>query len=343
MTKQIKTAILGASGYTGAELVRYISDHPNFVVTGMTADRRAGEEYSAVFPHLAHLNLPILQRIEDLTFADYDLIFAALPHGVTQALSKTLPDGVKLVDLSADLRLRDPEVYKKWYGMDHVAMELQPKVAYGLPEHYRDEIAAAQITANTGCYVATSLLPLIPLLKAQLIDPSRIIIDAASGVTGAGRSAKEGLLYTEVTDGYHAYGVAGHRHMGELDQELSKAAGLPVTPSFTPHLLPQSRGILATIYVDGDANAILATLKSQYDAEPFVHILPMGQSPATRHVKGSNHCRIGVSPDRISGRTIITSALDNLGKGASGQAVQCANIMFGLDETSGLPSAPVFP
>lgn len=343
MTQEIKTAILGASGYTGAELVRILCGHPNFKITGMSADRRAGEEYGAVYPHLVHLDLPKLQKIDEMDLGDFDLVFGCLPHGVTQSLSKTLPASVKLVDLSADLRLRDPEVYKKWYGLDHVAMEVQPRVAYGLPEFYRAEIAKAQITANTGCYVATSLLPLIPLLQEGLIDPDRIIIDAASGVTGAGRAAKEGLIYTEVTDGYHAYGIAGHRHMGELDQELSKAAGRAVTPSFTPHLLPQSRGILATIYVDGEASAIRAALEAKYQNEPFVDLLPEGQSPATRHVKGSNYCRIGVAADRIKGRAIITSALDNLGKGASGQALQCANIMFGLDETTGLPKAPQFP
>ncbi|MEM9717130.1 MAG: N-acetyl-gamma-glutamyl-phosphate reductase [Pseudomonadota bacterium] len=343
MSQIYKTAILGASGYTGAELVRILSSHPNFEVTGLAADRRAGEAYGAVYPNFAHFDLPHLQRIEEMDLADYDMIFAGLPHGVTHHLAKQLPATTKLVDLSADFRLRDPEVYKKWYGLDHSAMEIQPSVAYGLPEFYRDEIADAQITANTGCYVATSLLPLIPILRAGLIDPDRIIIDAASGVTGAGRSPKEGLLYTEVSDGFHAYGIAHHRHMGELDQELSKAAGQSVTPSFTPHLLPQSRGILATIYVDGDADKIRETLEAQFAGELFVAVLPLGQSPATRHVKGSNYCRIGITPDRIKGRTIITSALDNLGKGASAQAIQNANIMLKLDEAAGLKGAPIFP
>ncbi|MEO0343329.1 MAG: N-acetyl-gamma-glutamyl-phosphate reductase [Pseudomonadota bacterium] len=343
MSKDIKTAVFGASGYVGAELIRILSGHPDFLVTGLAAERRAGETYGEVFPQMRHLDLPKLKRIKEFDLSEFDMIFAALPHGVTQKLAKALPNETKLVDCSADFRFRDPADYKKWYGLDHAAVETQPSVAYGLPEFYREQIASAQITANTGCYVATALLPLIPILERQLIDPSRIVIDAASGVTGAGRGAKEALLYTEVTDGFHAYGVGHHRHMGELDQELSKAAGMPVTPSFTPHLLPQSRGILATIYVDGEAEAIHAVLASRYRQEPFVDVLGFKETPATRHVRGSNLCRIGVAPDRIKGRTIITSALDNLVKGASGQAIQNANIMLNLGETTGLPMGPVFP
>ena len=343
MGRPARIAILGASGYTGAELVRLIHGHPDMEIAALTADRKAGRTMGAVFPHLAHLPLPPLTRIEDVDFAAIDLAFCALPHGVTQDLARELPDTVRLVDLSADFRLRDPAEYEKWYGQPHKAPDLQPEAAFGLPEHYRAEIARARITANTGCYVATSLLPLLPLLKAGAIDPDPIVIDAKSGVSGAGRGLKEAMLFCEVNEGFNAYGIAHHRHMGELDQELSRAAGRPVTASFTPHLVPMSRGMLATIYVRGEADRIHAVLSGQYADEPFVHVLPEGEAPQTRHVRGSNSCLIGVIPDRIAGRTILVSALDNLMKGASGQALQCANIMLGLEETAGLTGAALFP
>lgn len=343
MQKTFKTAILGASGYTGAELVRLLHVHPGLEITALTADRKAGQKLGEVFEQFAHLDLPVLSTIDAVDFDDVDLAFACLPHGITQKVVSALPDHVKVVDLSADFRLRSPEAYSKWYGGEHVALDLQRTVAYGLPEHYRAEIATARITANTGCYVATSLLPVLPLLKAGLVDPDDIIIDAKSGVTGAGRSPKEGNLFSEVSDGFHAYGVAAHRHMAELDQEFSRAAGRDVICSFTPHLLPQNRGILATIYLSGNAADIHKTLLNQYSSEPFVHVLPLGETPQTRHVRGSNLCRIGVVADRRPGRAIIVSVLDNLMKGASGQAVQNANIMLGLPETMGLEMAPIFP
>ena len=343
MAQPKNIAILGASGYTGAELVRIIASHPDMKIVAMTADRKAGQTMGSVFPHLAYLDLPLLTKIEEVDFSGVDLAFCALPHGVTHGLVKSLPTHVKVVDLSADFRLRDAETYKKWYGLDHTAMELQAEAVYGLPEFYRDQIAKARIVANTGCYVATGLLPLIPLLRAGVIDPADIIIDAASGVTGAGRSPKEGILFSEVSEGFHAYGVASHRHLGEFDQELSLAAGTDVTASFTPHLLPQNRGIFATIYAKGSADAVLKTLQEQFEDERFVHVLPMGEVPATRHARGSNMCLIGVQADRAPGRVIIIATLDNLMKGASGQAVQNANLMLGLDEAAGLEFAPMFP
>ncbi len=343
MAQPKNIAILGASGYTGAELVRIIASHPDMKIVAMTADRKAGQTMGSVFPHLAYLDLPLLTKIEEVDFSGVDLAFCALPHGVTHGLVKSLPTHVKVVDLSADFRLRDADTYKKWYGLDHSAMELQAEAVYGLPEFYRDQIAKARIVANTGCYVATGLLPLIPLLRAGVIDPADIIIDAASGVTGAGRSPKEGILFSEVSEGFHAYGVASHRHLGEFDQELSLAAGTDVTASFTPHLLPQNRGIFATIYAKGSADAVLKTLQEQFEDERFVHVLPIGEVPATRHARGSNMCLIGVKADRAPGRVIIIATLDNLMKGASGQAVQNANLMLGLDEAAGLEFAPMFP
>ena len=343
MAQPKNIAILGASGYTGAELVRIIASHPAMKVVAMTADRKAGQTMGFVFPHLAYLDLPLLTKIEEVDFAGVDLAFCALPHGVTHGLVKSLPEHVKVVDLSADFRLRDAATYKKWYGLEHTAMDIQAGAVYGLPEFYRDQIAKARVVANTGCYVATGLLPLIPLLRAGVIDPSDIVIDAKSGVTGAGRSPREGILFAEVSEGFNAYGVASHRHLGEFDQELSLAAGADVTVSFTPHLLPQNRGIFATIYAKGSAEAVLGTLQKQFANERFVRVLPMGELPATRHARGSNMCLIGVKADRAPGRVIIISTLDNLMKGASGQAVQNANLMLGLPEAAGLEFAPMFP
>jgi N-acetyl-gamma-glutamyl-phosphate reductase len=338
-----RVAILGASGYTGAELVRLIARHPNLEIVAMTADRKAGQSMADVFPHLAMLDLPQLTSIENVDWDGVDAVFCALPHATTQTVIAGLPERLKIVDLSADFRLEDPAAYEKWYGHPHAQIELQKQVAYGLPEFYRDEVRGARIVANTGCYVATALIPLIPILKAGLADPDWIVIDAKSGVTGAGRAAKEANLFTEVSEGFHAYSVAHHRHMGEIDQELSKAAGRPVVASFTPHLLPQNRGILATTYLKGEAQAIHAHLAARFADEPFVHVLPFGKTPATRHVRGSNHCLIGVVADRQPGRTIVISVLDNLVKGASGQAIQNLNLMLGLPETTGLEQLPLFP
>ncbi len=336
-------AILGASGYTGAELVRLIATHPEMNIVALGADRKAGLAYGKVFPHLRHLDLPVLQKIKEIDFSNVDLVFCGLPHATSQRVILALPEHLKIVDLSADFRLRDPAAYKKWYGGDHAALELQKIAVYGLTEFYRDAIKSARLVAGTGCNAIAGLLPILPLLHENLIDSDQIIINLASGVSGAGRGAKEGMLHSEVSEGFHAYAVGNHRHLGEFDQEFSLAAGQPVTASFTPHLLPQNRGILATIYLHGDAEQIYQTLVARYDDEPFVYILPFGEASATRHVRGSNYCHIGVVPDRQSGRVIVFSALDNLTKGSSGQAIQNANLMLGLNETTGLQLAPLFP
>lgn len=338
-----KIAILGASGYTGAELVRLIATHPGMEIVALTAERRAGAAMAEVFPHLRHLPLPRLVTIAEVDFAGVDLAFCALPHATTQEVISDLPRDLKIVDLSADFRLRDPAVYAEWYGHEHRALDLQAEAVYGLTEFYRDQIRAARLVAGTGCNSATGLLAVVPLLEAGLIDPDDIIIDLVTGVSGAGRSAKEGMLHAEVSEGFHAYNVARHRHMAEFDQEFAKAAGRPVTCSFTAHLAPQNRGILATIYLKGEAAAIHAELARRYAGEPFIRLLPLGDSPHTRHVRGSNFCDLGVVADRRPGRVILFSALDNLVKGASGQAIQNANLMLGLDETAGLMAAPLFP
>jgi N-acetyl-gamma-glutamyl-phosphate reductase len=343
MTETHDVAILGASGYTGAELVRLIATHPNLRVRALTADRKAGQSIGEVFPHLRHLDLPPLGTIDALDFAGLDLAFCALPHATSQEVIARLPRALKVVDLSADFRLRDPAVYERWYGHPHLALELQAEAVYGLTEFYRDEIRAARLVAGTGCNAATGLYALLPLLEAGAIDPDDIVIDLATGVSGAGRSPKEGSLHAEVSEGYHAYNVARHRHLAEFDQEFEKATGRKVEVTFVPHLLPQNRGILATIYVRGEGEAIHAALAGAYRDEPFLIVLPYGEAPATRHVRGSNFVHLGVVPDRRPGRVMVFSTLDNLTKGSSGQAVQNANLMLGLPETAGLMAAPLFP
>lgn len=336
-------AILGASGYTGAELVRFIATHPGMRIRALAAERKAGLAMAEVFPHLRHLDLPRLRRIEEIDFAGVDVVFCALPHATSQAVIRDLPKGPKIVDLSADFRLRDPEDYARWYGAPHAALELQAEAVYGLTEFYRDEIRAARLVAGTGCNAATGIYAVLPLLRAGVIDPDRIVIDLKTGVSGAGRAAKENLIYAEVAEGLHAYNVAKHRHLAEFDQEFSRAAGRAVRVTFTPHLIPQNRGILATVYVDGEAQAVHGALTAAYAGEPFLHVLPMGEVPHTRHVRGSNFVHLGVVADRIPGRTIVFCALDNLAKGSSGQAIQNANLMLGLPETEGLMLAPMFP
>lgn len=342
MTKNV--AILGASGYTGAELVRLIATHPDLVIKGLSGNSKAGMAMADVFPHLRHLDLPVLTTIEEMSFDGIDLVFCALPHATSQAVISTLPKTLKIVDLSADFRLRDPADYEKWYGKPHSAIEMQKEAVYGLTEFYRDDIRAARLVAGTGCNAATGQYALRPLIAAGVIDLDQIIIDLKAAVSGAGRSLKENLLHAELSEGAHGYAVGGvHRHLGEFDQEFSAVAGRPVRVQFTPHLLPANRGILATIYVQGEAEVIHRTLSEAYAAEPFVMVLPEGQHPSIKHIRASNFCHIGVVADRVPGRTIVIAALDNLTKGSSGQALQNANLMLGLDETAGLMLAPVFP
>ena len=337
-------AILGASGYTGAELIRLIAVHPDMRITALAANSKAGQSMANVFPHLRHLDLPELVTIDQIDFSSIDLCFCALPHATSQEVIARLPKTLKIVDLSADFRLRDPAAYEKWYGSPHAALECQAEAVYGLTEFYREDIRTARLVAGTGCNAATGQYALRPLIAGGLIDLDEIIIDLKTGVSGAGRSLKENLLHAELSEGTHAYGVGGtHRHLAEFDQEFSAIAGRPVNVQFTPHLLPANRGILATVYVKGEADAIHAALAAAYADEPFLQVLPYGQVPSTRHIRGSNFCHIGVSGDRIEGRAIVIAALDNLTKGSSGQALQNANLMLGLDETTALLAPPVFP
>jgi N-acetyl-gamma-glutamyl-phosphate reductase len=351
-SKKAKIGVLGASGYTGSECVRLLLRHPQAEIALLTADRRAGQAMREVFPQFSPFDLPKLVTIDEIDWAHcgLDLVFAALPHATTQKVIKDLfarTGSVKVVDLSADFRLADTAAYARWYGHEHLAPELQKEAVYGLVEVHRDKVKSARLVANPGCYTSCAELALIPLIAAKAIDPDEIVVDAKSGMTGAGRGAREAMLFSEVSEGFHAYGVGHHRHMAELDQEFSLAAGRPVVVTFTPHLVPMNRGILSTIYVRGiagkspeDLHAILST---SYATEPFVHVLPFGEMPQTRHVRGSNMTFLGVTRDRIAGRAIVGSALDNLVKGASGQAVQNMNLMLGFPEAMGLEQVALFP
>ena len=352
MSMKARVGVLGASGYTGSECIRLLLRHPQVEIALFTADRKAGQQMRDVFPQFSPFPLPKLVPIDGLDWRalDLDLAFCALPHATTQKVVKHILGEVpqiKVVDLSADFRLADPAAYGRWYGGEHYAPELQHEAVYGLVEVHRERIKSARLVANPGCYTTCAQLPLLPLIAARAIDLDEIVIDAKSGMTGAGRAAKENMLFSEVSEGFHAYGVGHHRHMAELDQEFSAAAGREVIVTFTPHLVPMNRGILSTIYARAlggrSAQDLHAILAKAYAGEPFVDVLPFGEMPQTRHVRGSNMTFIGVARDRIPGRAIVGSALDNLTKGASGQAVQNMNLMLGFPETTGLEQVALFP
>lgn len=345
--EKINIAIIGASGYTGAELIRILLAHQHADITVLTGDSQAGKEIGEVYPHLRFKGLPKLVSLEQVDFSGVDLVFCCLPHGTTQKVIAALPEHVRVIDLSADFRLYNVETYAKWYGHAHQAVELQKAAVYGLTEHARKVIKTARLVANPGCYPTTSSLPLIPLLKDGLISHENIIIDAKSGVTGAGRSASQANLFSEVNEGIKAYGIAAHRHAPEIEQNLGFACGKDVIVTFTPHLMPMNRGILSTIYVQLNAGKTVddlrAALNSAYGDEPFVHVLPAGVMPSTHQVRGTNDCVMNVFADRVAGRAIIVSVTDNLVKGASGQAVHNMNVMFGFPEKTGLELTAIFP
>ncbi|MDR4307018.1 N-acetyl-gamma-glutamyl-phosphate reductase [Chelatococcus sambhunathii] len=346
----LNVAILGASGYTGSELVRLLSRHRQVAIRALTADRKAGQAMADVFPQFVHLDLPKLTTIAEVALDEIDLVFCALPHGTTQTVIAELfakkPE-IKVVDLSADFRLADPAAYEQWYGHPHQALELQSEAVFGVSELHRAAIKDARLVANPGCHSTTSILPIVPLLKERLIEPDSISIVSATGMSGAGRAAKEGMLFSEVSEGVHAYGVGGHRHTAELDQEFDAAAGRTTRATFTPLLIPMNRGIYATITVrlsgGATAEALHASLTTAYWGEPFVTVLPFGKVPQSRHVRGSNNVQIGVVADRGPDKAIVLCTLDNLVKGASGQAVQNMNLVAGFEETEGLTQLAIFP
>jgi len=344
----LKVGIIGASGYTGVELARLICRHPGAELTVATSRQYAGKKLSAIYPSLLGMTDIFCQNITGSELAGQaDLFFTAVPHQTAMAIVPDLLEaGKKVIDLSADFRIHDAKVYEQWYQA-HSAPEYLAEAVYGLPELYRQNILAARLVANPGCYPTSVILALAPLLKAGVIKSDNLIIDSKSGAAGAGRSASVASLYCEVNEGFRAYKVGEHRHTPEIEQELGLLAGRMLTVSFTPHLLPMSRGILSTIYadlcVDIDREGIQKLYQEHYQGEHFVRLCPVDQLPATQFVRGSNFCDIGFKIDPRTGRIVVVSAIDNLVKGAAGQAVQNMNLVSGFAETDGLLNAPLFP
>ena len=344
---RLPVAVVGASGYAGAELVRLLLQHPRVALSGLYAGRHAGHDIASDFPQFAGILRETYQAFDpDRIARDAQVAFLALPHGESaKAAAALYARGLTVLDLSADLRLRAPEVYAQWYGA-HPAPELLPHAVYGLVERHRAELAAARLVAVPGCYPTAAILPLAPLLDAGLIAADGLIVDAKSGTSGAGREPGRGTHFSEVGEGVRAYKVAAHRHTPEIEQELGRAAGRAVTLTFTPHLLPMTRGILATCYaVPTDparpAAVYVDALRRAYADEPFVAVVD--HPPDTAHLRGSNRVQVGAWYDARAGRVIVLGAIDNLVKGAAGQAVQCLNVLRGWPETTALDGAGLFP
>ena len=333
----IRTAILGASGYVGGELLRLIAAHPDFVATKSFGESKAGQKLGAVHPHLAAAYPDALVERFDGSLDGIDLVFAALPHGHSQRLAAAILDkGIPLVDLGADFRLDDAATYERWYGHAHDAPGLLGHFVYGIPEFDREAIKSAKAVAAAGCYATAAILALKPLVDAGLVKPESLIVDAASGVSGAGREARETTGFCTVTESFSAYGLLSHRHTAEMEMALKG------TVLFTPHLVPMSRGILATCYGEATGPSDpLEALRQAYAGEPFVHVTD--EPPATKWVTGSNGVQLTARYDERTGKVLALSAIDNLGKGAAGQMIQCANLMLGLDETAGLTTIGVYP
>lgn len=344
----VKVAVVGASGYTGVELIRLLDTHPGVEISCVTSRQNAGEEISSVFPSLLSRISLVCDPVEvGLIVEKADFVFTALPHKTAMEVVPDLLDaGKKVVDLSADYRLQDKSVYEHWY-QEHTSPHLLSEAVYGLPEIYRNRVKNTRLTANPGCYPTSVALGLAPLIRGELINLSTLVVDSKSGTSGAGRSAKVESLFCEVNEGFKAYGVGAHRHTPEIEQTLSDLAGEDVVISFTPHLLPINRGILSTCYATLttalSTSELVSVFREHYRQEPFVRVHPEGSLPNVAHVRGSNFCDLGVVSDPRTGRVIVVSAIDNLVKGAAGQAVQNMNLMLGMEETTGLTALPVFP
>lgn len=344
----MRVAVLGASGYAGLELLRILLRHPAFEIAAVTSEQRAGQPVGEAFPALRGQLDVVFEAADAASLAPkVDLAFAALPHAASApSVAALRRAGVAVADLSADFRLRDPAVYREWYG-EHPAPELLAEAVYGLPELHREKLRGAGLVACPGCYPTGALLPLAPFLREGLVETTGIAIDSKSGVSGAGRKLEVGYLFAELDENVHAYKVAQHRHAPEIEQEAGALAGGPVRVTFVPHLVPTIRGIATSVYARprrrlsaADAHAVLA---SAYRDERFVRVLPPGETPRLASVRGSNFCDVAVVSDERNGTLVLLSALDNLVKGASGQAVQCANLMSGLPEETGLLEAPCAP
>jgi N-acetyl-gamma-glutamyl-phosphate reductase len=347
----IKVGIAGATGYSGIELLRLLGNHPEVEVVLAGTESYIGQELSAVYPHLAgRFSLLGREATAEALAAECDVVFTALPHGVPMKLAPAvLAAGKKFIDLGADFRLKDTAAFEKWYKHQHLAPELNAEAVYGLPELFREQIKGARLVGNPGCYPTSCALAAAPLLKAGVVETRGIIFDSKSGVSGAGRGVNLGVHFSEVNENFKAYNIAGaHRHTPEIEQTLSTLAGTPILVSFTPHLVPMTRGILTTAYFnltqEMSTEQVLALFREFYAGEPFVRIRSAGDLPSTKQVAGSNYCDIGLQVDRRTGRVLVVAVIDNLVKGAAGQAVQNMNLLFGLPETTGLLSAaPVYP
>ncbi len=346
---KIKIGIIGGTGYTGVELLRLLVTHPNADVVLITSRSEAGRPVADLFPSLRGFTDLAFSKPEPSSFNHCDVVFSATPNGIAMTHARELiTQGVKLIDLAADFRINDIEVWEQWYGMTHSCPELVEQAVYGMPEMNRAQIKSANIVANPGCYPTATTLGFLPLIENELIDPNDLIADTKSGVTGAGRGASVANLYSEVNDSFKAYAVAGHRHHPEITQNLSSVGDANVGLTFVPHLTPMLRGIHATLYSNlGDTGQSLEELinvfEKRYCDEPFVDVMPLGSHPDTRSVKTSNMCRIALHKAGSSGKLIVLSVIDNLTKGAAGQAIQNMNLMFDLNETTGLMTAAVQP
>lgn len=341
----IKVAIVGGTGYTGVELLRLLVGHPDVEISIITSRSEAGMPVADMFPNLrGHLDLQFSEPDDD-ALAECDVVFFATPHTVAMSSVPALMQrGVRVIDLSADFRLKDTELWAQWYNTPHTCPEYAAEAVYGLPELNRAEIRDAQLVAVAGCYPTAVQLGFYPLLKAGLIDPQQLIADAKSGTSGAGRKAALGTLLTEAGENMKAYGVSGHRHLPEIRQTLTQMADGPVGLTFIPHLTPMIRGIHATLYSQLQQQTDLQALFEQHYAdEPFVDVMPAGAHPETRSVRGANVCRLAVHQPQDHNTVVVLSVIDNLVKGASGQAIQCMNIMFGLSETQGLLTIATLP
>lgn len=340
-------SVLGASGYTGSELIRLLHNHPNARIKHITASKHAEKEISEVYPHLKNAISLKLEALSPTNIPeDTDVVFAALPHGASgQVMDEIYKRDIKIIDLGADFRLNEKN-YKDWYG-DHPCVNLLDNAVYGISELNKENIATAKLVANPGCYPTSAILPLAPLLKNGIISDKNIIIDSKSGVTGAGRSPSLDTHFSEVNEGFKAYKVDEHRHRPEIEQQLSDYTGLDVNVTFTPHLIPIDRGILSTIYVNlkdnHNTSDLIEIFKIFYRDSHFIRIYPKGSYPNTSYVRGSNFCDIGVKSNPDNKTAIIISAIDNLVKGASGQAIQNMNIMLDLPETTGINGLPLYP